>query len=57
MGAAVSRDQPVYSVNNEPVPLLYGSIPAYRAFYVGMSDGADVGELTQNFIALGYGAG
>jgi multidrug efflux pump subunit AcrA (membrane-fusion protein) len=39
------------------VPLLYGTVPAYRAFYVGMSDGADVGELTADLIALGYGAG
>ena len=39
------------------MPLLYGSIPAYRAFDVGMSDGADVGQLTRDLIALGYGAG
>lgn len=57
VGAVISQDQPVYAINNEPVPLLYGSIAAYRAFYVGMSDGADVGELTADLIALGYGAG
>ncbi len=34
-----------------------GTIPTYRAFYVGMSDGADVGELTADLIALGYGGG
>ena len=51
------QDQPVYAVSNQPVPLLYGAIAAYRAFYVGMSDGADVGELTHDLIALGYGAG
>ena len=57
VGDVIREDQPVYSVNDEPVPLLYGSIAAYRAFYVGMSDGADVGELTHDLIALGYGAG
>jgi hypothetical protein len=57
VGAVIKEDQPVYSLSNQPVPLLYGSIAAYRAFYVGMSDGADVGELTQDLIALGYGAG
>ena len=57
IGAVISQGQRVYSVSNEPVPLLYGSIPAYRAFYIGMSDGADVGELTQDLITLGYGAG
>jgi hypothetical protein len=47
----------VYGVSNEPVPLLYGSVSAYRAFQVGMVAGADIGELTQDLIALGYGAG
>jgi hypothetical protein len=55
VGEIIKQDQPVYSLSNEPVPLLYGSIPAYRAFYTGMSDGADVGELTHDLIALGYG--
>jgi Putative peptidoglycan binding domain len=53
----IKEDQSVYSVSNEPVPLLYGSVAAYRAFSVGMSDGADVGELTADLIVLGYGAG
>ena len=57
MGDLISEDQPVYAVSDEPVPLLYGSVAAYRAFYVGMSDGADVGQLTHDLIALGYGAG
>jgi len=57
VGDSISEDQSLYSVNNEAVPLLYGSLAAYRAFYVGMSDGPDVGELTQDLIALGYGAG
>jgi hypothetical protein len=56
-GQVIKQDQPVYSVSNELVPLLYGSIPAYRAFEAGMSDGADVGQLTHDLIALGYGAG
>jgi Putative peptidoglycan binding domain len=56
VGDIVKEDQSVYSVSNEPVPLLYGSVTAYRAFYVGMSDGADVGELTADLIRVGYGA-
>jgi peptidoglycan hydrolase-like protein with peptidoglycan-binding domain len=56
-GQVIKQDQPVYSVSNEPVPLLYGSIPAYREFDAGMSDGADVSQLTRDLIALGYGAG
>ena len=56
-GEVIKQDQPVYSVGDEPVPLLYGSIPAYRAFDGGMSGGADVGQLTHDLIALGYGDG
>jgi hypothetical protein len=57
VGQIIREDQPVYSVSDEPVPLLYGSVSAYRAFQVGMSVGTDVGELTHDLIALGYGAG
>ena len=57
VGDVIHEDQSVYSVSNQSVPLLYGSVTAYRAFYVGMSDGSDVGELTADLIALGYGSG
>lgn len=57
LGAVIKQDQPLYSVGNVPVPLLYGSLPAYRQFDVGMSDGADVGQLTRDLITLGYGDG
>ena len=57
VGDVIEEDQSVYSVSNEAVPLLYGSVAAYRAFFVGMSDGADVAELTRDLIGLGYGAG
>ncbi len=56
-GAVIKQDQPLYSVGNVPVPLLYGALPAYRQFDAGMSDGADVGQLTRDLIALGYGDG
>jgi Putative peptidoglycan binding domain len=57
VGQVISLDQRAYAVSGEPVPLLYGSVPAYRAFYAGMPDGRDVGELTRDLIALGYGDG
>ncbi|MGH9017328.1 MAG: peptidoglycan-binding protein [Acidimicrobiales bacterium] len=57
VGDVIKENKSVYSLSGVPVPLLYGSVAAYRAFYVGMSDGADVGELTHDLIALGYGAG
>ncbi len=57
VGQVIRQDQRAYAVSGEPVPLLYGSVPAYRAFYAGMPDGRDVGELTRDLIALGYGDG
>jgi Putative peptidoglycan binding domain len=57
VGHVIRQDQRAYAVSGEPVPLLYGSVPAYRAFYVGMPDGRDVGELTRDLIALGYADG
>jgi hypothetical protein len=56
VGDLISEDQPVYAVDGVKVTLLYGSLSAYRAFYVGMSDGADVGQLTHDLIVLGYRA-
>jgi hypothetical protein len=56
-GQVIRQDHQVYAVSDVPVPLLYGPVAAYRAFYVGMSDGADVGELTRDLIALGFGGG
>ncbi len=57
VGDVINEDHSVYSVSNQPVSLLYGSVTAYRAFSVGMSDGSDVGELTADLIALGFGSG
>jgi hypothetical protein len=56
-GQVIRQDERVYSVSNVPVLLLYGSIPAYRAFYAGMPDGGDVGELTRDLIDLGFRGG
>jgi hypothetical protein len=57
VGDVIQEDQAVYSASGHPVPLLYGPVTAYRAFFVGMSDGADVGQLTRDLIALRDGTG
>jgi Putative peptidoglycan binding domain len=57
VGDVIKEDETVYSLSDVAVPLLYGSTPDYRAFSVGMSDGADVDELTEDLISLGYGTG
>lgn len=54
-GDVIRQDQPVYSVSGRPVPLLYGSGPAYRAFYPGMSDGPDVHQLNRDLVSLRFG--
>jgi peptidoglycan hydrolase-like protein with peptidoglycan-binding domain len=52
-GATVSRGKALYRVDNAPVVLLYGGLPAYRALSPG-TKGADVKQFERNLRALGY---
>jgi peptidoglycan hydrolase-like protein with peptidoglycan-binding domain len=52
-GSVVRRGQPVYKVDDKPVPLIYGKLPLYRPLSTGLT-GADVKELEQNLAALGF---
>jgi peptidoglycan hydrolase-like protein with peptidoglycan-binding domain len=54
VGAVVRRGQALYELDGQPVPLWYGARPAWRAFQLGMTDGADVRQLEANLVALGY---
>ena len=53
-GAIVRRGQRLYSIDGQPVLLLYGGTVASRAFVNGISSGVDVAELNVNLDALGY---
>jgi peptidoglycan hydrolase-like protein with peptidoglycan-binding domain len=53
-GTVVERGQSLYSVDNRPVTLLYGDLPAWRRLETGVADGPDVRQLEQNLVALGY---
>jgi multidrug efflux system membrane fusion protein len=53
IGTAVSRGKALYRVDNAPVVLLYGGLPAYRALSSG-TEGADVKQFEENLQALGY---
>jgi peptidoglycan hydrolase-like protein with peptidoglycan-binding domain len=53
VGSAVQRGQAIYYVDNAPVVLLYGSLPAYRTLAAG-TEGADVKQFEENLSALGY---
>jgi peptidoglycan hydrolase-like protein with peptidoglycan-binding domain len=54
VGAVIGRGATLYRVDNLPVVLMYGSVPAYRALKLGVSDGPDVAELNRNLSALGF---
>jgi peptidoglycan hydrolase-like protein with peptidoglycan-binding domain len=44
----------LWRLNQQPVLLMDGSVPAYRTLARGVSDGADVAQLNANLKALGY---
>ncbi|WP_307868008.1 peptidoglycan-binding protein [Micromonospora sp. C95] len=52
-GATVARGKALYAVDNEPVILFYGRLPAYRTLQPG-AEGSDVRQVERNLEALGY---
>jgi len=54
VGAVIHRGGTLFKVNNLPVALMYGDVPAYRALEEGVSDGPDVRELNANLVLLGF---
>jgi Putative peptidoglycan binding domain len=55
-GQVVTQGQALYAIDGKAVPLFYGPTVMWQDFRAGMDDGADVGELTANLLALGFGA-
>jgi len=55
VGTVVVQGQVLYRIDNQPVILLYGHTPVFRAFGPGMTAGPDVVQLEQDLIQLGYG--
>jgi peptidoglycan hydrolase-like protein with peptidoglycan-binding domain len=53
VGDVIARGEELYSVDDQPVILLYGSLPAYRSLNPG-AEGADVKQFEQNLADLGY---
>ncbi|MEU4473169.1 HlyD family efflux transporter periplasmic adaptor subunit [Micromonospora sp. NPDC023888] len=53
-GATFGRGAVLYRVADIPVRLLLGSVPAYRDFRYGMSDGPDVRQLERNLVDMGF---
>jgi peptidoglycan hydrolase-like protein with peptidoglycan-binding domain len=52
-GATVTRGRAIFRLDDRPVTLLYGALPAYRTLRTGVR-GADVRQLERNLHALGY---
>ena len=53
-GSRARAGDVLYRVNTEPVVVLSGSFPAYRALFDGVANGRDVQQLEENLVALGY---
>jgi peptidoglycan hydrolase-like protein with peptidoglycan-binding domain len=53
-GARIARGKALYKVDDKPITLMYGAIPAYRPLADG-TEGPDVRQLEENLKALGYG--
>jgi peptidoglycan hydrolase-like protein with peptidoglycan-binding domain len=54
-GSVIRRGRALYRIDDEPAAwLMYGSLPAWRDFSSGMSDGEDVRQLERNLRALGH---
>jgi peptidoglycan hydrolase-like protein with peptidoglycan-binding domain len=54
VGAVIGRGGTLWRIDDQPVVLMYGSVPAYRTLEQGVSDGPDVTQLSQNLIDLGF---
>jgi peptidoglycan hydrolase-like protein with peptidoglycan-binding domain len=52
-GVVKGRGEALYRVDDDPVVLLYGKLPAYRALQPGVH-GRDVRQFEKNLAALGY---
>ncbi len=55
--ATIRPGQVLYRIDNQPVVLLRGSVPAWRSFELGMTSGPDVRQLSAALIAEHFAAG
>jgi Putative peptidoglycan binding domain len=54
IGQVIKPGGTLYKVDNAPVVLFDGAVPAYRDLTSGVTDGPDVLELNQNLVKLGF---
>lgn len=56
-GTLVEQGETLFHVDLQPAVLLYGAVPAFRELSVDSEPGADVAQLEQALVDLGYGSG
>ncbi|WP_041842894.1 hypothetical protein [Actinoplanes friuliensis] len=56
-GSTVTRGRQLYRVDDQPVPLFYGSLPLFRTLATENTTGRDVHVVATNLKALGYDIG
>jgi peptidoglycan hydrolase-like protein with peptidoglycan-binding domain len=54
VGAVIGRGGTLWRIDDLPIVLMYGLVPAYRTLKKGVGDGPDVTELNRNLIDLGF---
>jgi Putative peptidoglycan binding domain len=57
VGTDLTRGQVAFDINDQPVALMYGDLPAWRSLSTASTPGPDILQLETNLAALGYGAG
>jgi hypothetical protein len=55
-GTVIGRGQALYLLDGQPVRLLYGAQATWRTLELGVPGGADIRQLKQNLVALGFTA-
>lgn len=53
-GSQIGLGGTLFSIDNLPITLFHGGVPAWRSFESGMDDGPDITQLEQSLQALGY---
>lgn len=56
-GATIARGEPLYWVNDRPVPVFFGDTPLFRPLDKTDLQGSDVKLVVDNLAALGYATG
>lgn len=55
LGDTIENGDVLYSVDGTPVVALGGELPAWRTMSIDSDDGADIMQLEESLVALGYG--